>query len=68
MKPTEILVVEDEAIIAMEIQARLEEMGYAVAGVASRGEQAIEIASKTRPGLTLMDIILRGEMDGVEAA
>lgn len=63
-----ILVVEDEAIVAMDISASLRVLGYEVEGPASTGEEAIGLALRTRPDLVLMDIMLRGGMDGVEAA
>jgi two-component system cell cycle sensor histidine kinase/response regulator CckA len=63
-----ILVVEDEAIVAMDISVRLRALGYEVVGPASTGADALEVAEATRPDLVLMDIMLRGGMDGVEAA
>lgn len=63
-----ILVVEDERIIASGIQKDLESMGYIVTGIASSGPQAIEKAGMGQPDLVLMDIVLKGDMDGIEAA
>lgn len=63
-----VLVVEDEAITAMEIQKILESSGYEVLSIAHTGEDAIKQAIKSQPDLILMDIILNGKMDGVEAA
>lgn len=63
-----ILVVEDEAIVAMALQARLENLEYAVVGVVASGEEAIERAAELSPDLVLMDIRLDGAMDGIEAA
>ena len=63
-----ILVVEDEVIVAMDIQRRLEKLGYSVVGNVVRGEDAIEAAKEKRPDLILMDIKLKGEMDGITAA
>ncbi|ADL57802.1 GAF domain-containing protein [Methanothermobacter sp. KEPCO-1] len=63
-----ILLVEDEAITAMDLQRKLEFQGYDVIGIAHSGEAAVELAEKHRPDLILMDIILRGPMSGVEAA
>lgn len=68
MARTRILVVEDESIVALDIQQRLQRMGYQVVGVAATGEAAIRQAEQARPDLVLMDIKLRGEMDGIEAA
>ena len=63
-----ILVVEDEAIVRADIKDKLESLGYTVPAVASSGEEAIRQAGKTRPNLVLMDIKLKGNMDGVDAA
>ena len=63
-----ILVVEDEAIVALDIQSRLRYMGYEVAGVAGTGEEAVDKAGRLKPNLILMDIMLDGGMDGIEAA
>lgn len=68
MKNIKILVVEDESIVALEIKRRLQNLGYMVPAVASSGEDAINKASLTFPDLILMDIMLKGDMDGVEAA
>ncbi|MBD05574.1 MAG: hypothetical protein CME24_14640 [Gemmatimonadetes bacterium] len=66
--PTHILVVEDEPIVALHLQQRLERMGYRVPDVVATGEAAIETAMQKLPQLVLMDISLEGAMDGVEAA
>lgn len=66
-RPT-ILVVDDEFIVAFELEVALEKMGYEVCGVASSGLEAIERAERDRPDCILMDVSLRGEMDGIEAA
>jgi len=63
-----ILVVEDENIVAVDIQDRLEHLGYTVSGHAASGEDAIRKVGSTSPDLVLMDIMLKGEMDGVDAA
>jgi PAS domain S-box-containing protein len=68
MDTIEILVVEDEGVVALDIQARLTKLGYAVPAVADTGEEAVWKAAEMRPDLVLMDIRLKGEMDGVEAA
>jgi PAS domain S-box-containing protein len=67
VKP-QILVVEDEAITAMDIQSRLERAGYAVSAVASSGEEAIDLVSTSQLDLVLMDIRLAGAVDGIQAA
>ncbi|MCX9083139.1 MAG: ATP-binding protein [Candidatus Methanoperedens sp.] len=64
----QILVVEDEAITAMDIQRRLKNLGYNVPVVVSSGEKAIEKVKENNPDLVLMDINLNREMDGIEAA
>lgn len=63
-----ILIVEDEGLIARDIENMVKNAGYEVCGLAQTGEEAIEKANKTEPDLILMDIILHGQMDGVEAA
>lgn len=68
MKRTEILVVEDESIVAMDIQRRLRKLGYVVPVLTNSGEEAIRLASERRPDLILMDIRLKGKLDGVETA
>ncbi len=67
MKPR-ILIVEDESIVQLDLQQRLERMGYSVVGVASRGEEGIAKAAELKPDLVIMDLRLEGPMDGVEAA
>jgi PAS domain S-box-containing protein len=63
-----ILVVEDEAIIARDLQWRLENMGYEVPYIAATGEDAVNKAHGLKPDIVLMDIMLLGEIDGIEAA
>ncbi|WP_341528696.1 ATP-binding protein [Nostoc sp. UHCC 0302] len=63
-----ILVVEDEYILAINLQESLESLGYTVPDIVDSAEAAIEKATELRPNLILMDIRLRGEMDGIEAA
>jgi PAS domain S-box-containing protein len=62
------LIVEDEGIIAKDIQSTLNRLGYSVIGIASSGEEAIKKAMEIHPDIVLMDIVLEGAMDGVEAA
>jgi PAS domain S-box-containing protein len=64
----QILIVEDEYVIAANLQENLETLGYDVLGIASSATEAIETAGALRPDLVLMDIRLQGEMDGVQAA
>ncbi len=65
-----IIIVEDENVVAMDLRASLTALGYQVTGVAATGREALALAADlaTRPELVLMDIHLRGVMDGVEAA
>jgi PAS domain S-box-containing protein len=67
-KLPKILIVEDETIVAMDIERGLRALGYVVVGAAGQGESAIELAQAERPDLILMDIRLKGPMDGIEAA
>jgi len=64
----QILVVEDENIVAKDIEHRLKALGYHVPALASSGEEALKRAQETSPDLVLMDIRLKGAMDGVETA
>jgi PAS domain S-box-containing protein len=64
----EILIVEDERIIAADLKHDLESFGYTVCGVASCGRDAIQLAEDTSPDLVLMDINLKGNLDGVQVA
>lgn len=66
--PVKILVVEDEAIVAEDISQRLRRMGYQTIGPVNAGEDGMLLAEQTRPDLVLMDIMLKGRMDGVETA
>jgi len=68
MSHVNILVVEDESIVALDIKNRLQKSGYYVVGLTSSGEESVRIAAKLRPDIVLMDIKLKGDMDGVEAA
>lgn len=66
--PERILIVEDESITALDIQQSLQRKGYAVPGIAVTGLEALDLARRHQPSLVLMDIRLRGQMDGIEAA
>ncbi|MEH2002295.1 MAG: EAL domain-containing protein [Nostoc sp.] len=68
MNKVNILIVEDEFIVAMDIKKRLEKFGYTIFGIVDSGEEAIEKAADDSIDLILMDIILQGKMDGVESA
>ena len=63
-----LLVVEDEAVVAMDIADQLRDMGYRVCGCVDNGVDAIAQARARQPDLVLMDVVLRGEMDGITAA
>ncbi len=63
-----ILIVEDEGIVALNIQKRLKALGYGVVANTTSGEAAIQKVAETRPDLVLMDIKLQGKVDGIEAA
>ncbi len=65
---SKILVVDDEAIITMQLEERLHVMGYTVVGMAASGDDAIEKARRLTPDLILMDIVMPGKVNGVEAA
>jgi CheY-like chemotaxis protein len=68
MSKAQIFVVEDSKLIVKIIQKSLKNLGYGVAGVESSGEEAIKKIGYSKPDLILMDIVLEGEMDGIEAA
>jgi CheY-like chemotaxis protein len=67
-KPTSILIVEDEALVASYIEEVLAESGFRVAGVAASGPEALSLAEETQPRLALVDIRLTGPIDGIELA
>jgi len=68
MNKTTILIVEDEAIVAADLDGKLRQLGYEVAGITAGGEEAVALTVRLRPQLVLMDIRLEGAMDGIEAA
>ena len=68
MARAQILLVEDDSIIVMELEDRLYSLGYAVCTATAYGEEAIDKAAELGPDLVLMDIRLKGAMDGIEAA
>mgnify|MGYP003970565305 FL=1 len=68
MEKARIQIVEDEAIIAMEIESQLQSLGYEVTSIVDTGEKAIEKAEVDKPDLILMDIRIKGEMDGIDTA
>jgi len=68
MNNERILIVEDEKIIAIDLQRRLERFGYNVVGMAGEGAEAVTLALELEPDIILMDIMLAGGIDGVQAA
>src|SRR3981189_3117554 len=67
-KPTSILIVEDEALVASYIEERLAESGFRMAGLPASGSEALSLAEETQPRLALVDIRLTGPIDGIELA
>ena len=63
MSETNILIVEDNNIVAKDIQSRLENLGYSVSGTARTGEEAVEKASASNPALIIIDINMKREME-----
>jgi PAS domain S-box-containing protein len=68
MEKAKILIVEDEAIIAMELESQLQSLGYEVTSIVDTGERAIQKAEVDKPDIILMDIRIKGEIDGIETA
>lgn len=68
MGNAQIIIVEDERIVASDLKRRLDQLGYEVKAIVSSGEEAITKAEKCKPDLVLMDIVLKGSMDGITAA
>ena len=68
MLKSRIFIIEDDAIEAMDIKINLESMGYEVLGVAGSGEDALQKLSQSKPDLVLIDIVIKGAMNGVEVA
>jgi|GEM_PF-1993823 len=66
--PKKILIVEDEIIISMEIEDRVKSLGYLVIGIADTKEKAVKLAKENTPDLVLMDIMLKGNETGIDAA
>src|SRR4030042_5557592 len=66
--PAEILIVEDEFLTAEEIKAYLETLGHSVTGITASGERAIQLGDELRPDLILVDIKLRGGINGIDVS
>lgn len=65
--PARVLIVEDERLVALDLERRLRGLGYIVVGLVSTGIEAIDQTLEHRPDIVLMDIRLHGQMDGIEA-
>jgi diguanylate cyclase (GGDEF)-like protein/PAS domain S-box-containing protein len=63
-----VLIVEDEAVIALDLAQQLRSFGYEVVGIASSGRRAMELTAAQQPDLIMMDIVIKGSQDGVETA
>jgi CheY-like chemotaxis protein len=63
-----VLIVEDEALIALEMCAKIESLGYFLIGVTDSGRKAIEIAKQNRPDVVLMDVHINADLNGIETA
>ena len=68
MKKKSILIVEDEKIIAEDVRNTLEKFNYIIPDIVTSGEKAIQKAREIKPDLILMDIMIEGKMNGIEAA
>ena len=68
MDKVQVLIVEDEAIVSMDLRYKLESLGYSVPAETGSGEEAVDAAARLHPDVVLMDIRLSGEMDGIDAA
>jgi PAS domain S-box-containing protein/putative nucleotidyltransferase with HDIG domain len=68
MESLRIMIVEDESLVARDIDNMATSLGYEVCGIASSGEEAVAMAARLRPDLILMDVIIKGGLDGISAA
>ena len=68
LQPARLLLVEDDPVVARDLQQQIQDLGYECVGSAAAGEQAIRLAGELRPDLVLMDVQLLGAMDGITAA
>lgn len=66
-KKNEILIAEDDSIIALDIRKYLENLGYSISDVVCKGEELLARARQNKPALIISDINLKGELDGIEA-
>jgi CheY-like chemotaxis protein len=65
---TRVMIVEDEAVVALHLRQELSKLGYTVAGTATSGEQALKMIEEVFPDVVLMDIHIQGQVDGIETA
>ncbi len=68
MAPARILIAEDEGIVALDLGMHLRALGYQVVAIVKSGQAAVRQAAMTNPDLIVMDVRLKGELDGIEAA
>lgn len=68
MKKIKVMIIEDEMVTAMSIKMELENIGYEICGLVNSGEKAIASLDQENPNVVLMDINLKGKIDGIEAA
>ena len=68
MRKVKIIIVEDEYIVAADIRESVHNIGYSLCVILKSGEEAVKRVEKDKPDLILMDIVLKGRMDGIEAA
>lgn len=63
-----VLIVEDESLVALEIAETVKSFGFDIADICSNGEKALQIAEERRPNIVLMDIFIKGRMNGIQTA
>ena len=68
MPIAKVFIIEDEAITALDIKKTLEKLNYEIVGIKDRGEEALKAINQANPDIVLMDISLKGELDGIETA
>jgi CheY-like chemotaxis protein len=66
MEKIKILIVEDESILALGLKKKLENLGYTVTGMAASGKETFDKVSENKPDLIMMDIVIKGDIDGIE--
>ena len=68
MLKKKIFIVEDEVIVATDIERRLQQLDYTISGMSTSGKEAIQKIEESKPDLVLMDIVLDGKLNGIETA